>query len=150
MFWDVLGCFGMTIEEVIDELRRKARSGRSAAAREGAICYRELVTQTVETPEIGPLGGISFSGPNSQPGEYPNKETGQGEANIDHEDDDEASYFGLRGEATGFGPFEPTHRIAGGIHLEILRQRGWKGADDVLIDHFDRIRETYNQAARDA
>ena len=139
----------MALDEVLGAIRRKIIAGNSAAASEGAEIYREEVTATTETPVIGPQGGISFPGPHSSPGQYPHKETGQGEANIDSEDNEELleSYFGLRGEATGFGPFEPTHQIAGGIHLEVLNQRGWKGADDVLAENIERIADAYQRAA---
>lgn len=124
-------------------LTAKLAAGLSFAVREGADKYRDAVkAKTHDTFPTGP-----FKPPHSQPGEYPDRETGQGHDNIAWElrGDKKAAAFGVKGSRTGSGPTKPYHSQAGGMHLIWLTgARGKrKGPKDVvnenkvdLADHF--------------
>ena len=124
--------------ELSNLIRKKLAAGIKNVVAHADKEYRKRVTEVTEEPEILPDGDIEFPGPHSTPGQYPHKETGQGEANVDHGISDSGETiegrFGVRGEATGFGPF-PGHEIAGGQHLMWLVTRGRrKGLDDLWFE----------------
>lgn len=129
-------------------LQAKLAAGLSFAVREGAEQYRNAVkAKTHDTFPTGP-----FKPPHSSPGEFPDRETGQGHDNIAWElrSDKKAAAFGVKGAARGEGPRKPTHSIAGGMHLIWLTgARGKrKGPKDVVNDHKVELADQFIEGAR--
>lgn len=125
-------------------MRAKIRNGLSFAALRGAELYEEGVTEkTHPTYPRGP-----FKPPHSARGEFPDRETGQGQESIDwavHDSGTKAA-FGVKGVA-GAGP-KGKHRIPGGMHLIWLTRRGRKGPVDVVQDHRDDLASEFIQGAK--
>lgn len=127
----------------------KLAAGLSYVARKGAEIYRnEVKAKTHGTFPTGP-----FEPPHSQPGEFPDRETGQGHDNIHWElrGDKKASAFGVKGSAHGVGPRKPTHNVAGGMHLIWLTgaKGKRKGPKDVVTENKPRLADQFIEGARD-
>lgn len=126
-------------EAVRRKLLAKLAAGLAFAAREGADLYREAVKE--KTHDTFPRG--PFKPPHSSPGEFPDRETGQGHDNIHWElrSDHKAAAFGVKGTTHGAGPYPPTHKIAGGMHLIWLTgaKGRRKGPVDILTEHSTEI-----------
>lgn len=134
--------------------RRKLRAGLEAASEMGAQRYIEAVTRVVEEPD----DNLNFPGPHSQPGEFPNQETGQGAANITWGVQEETliGAFGVRGD-DGFDLDGDGN--AGGLHLYFLSHGvhpqtglpfGRLGMDDVFFFYIEDIRAAFRRGADSA
>jgi hypothetical protein len=102
-------------------IRSRYQAGLKAAAERGAQKYREsVIWKTHDTYPGGP-----FPEPHSAPGQYPDRETGQGWESIAAVMDqfNDRAAFGVKGSA-GAGPYEPYHDIPGGMHLIWLTRQG--------------------------
>ncbi len=129
-------------------IEAKIAAGLSFAAREGAEKYRDAVIQkTHDTYPTGP-----FKPPHSRPGEYPDRETGQGQENIAWElrGDKRASAYGVKGPTTGTGPKKPTHSDRGGLHLIWLTgaKHRRKGPVQIFDEHKEDILEACREGLR--
>ena len=147
----------INLDEALRARDRRLRAGLEAWVRCGHQLYRDAVTAVTEEPD----DNGNFPGPHSQPGEYPHKETGQGEVNIDYGVDRNQdtgglrARFGVRGEASGFGPFG-NHRVAGGQHLVHLshgrdrlgRLFGRLGMDQIVADNREKLNRAFIEAAQ--
>lgn len=133
------------IKRLIDA---KIAAGLSFAAREGADQYRSAVIEkTHDTYPTGP-----FKPPHSRPGEYPDRETGQGHENIAWElrGDNRAAAYGVKGPLTGTGPKKPTHGQRGGLHLIWLTgaKHRRKGPVDIFHEHKFDLLEQFREGMR--
>lgn len=139
------------------EVNRRMVAGLTAIAKRAHEIYREDVTQVTEDP----TDEGAFLGPHSQPGEYPHKETGQGEANIEFavgvENGQPAARFGVRGEQSGIQ--FPGNSVPGGQHLVHLSHGRHPvtgeffnrlGMDRTVPDNIDELRQVALEAIRNA
>ena len=112
-------------------INAKIKNGLSFAALAGSEIYRDGVAEkTHATFPTGP-----FDPPHSRPGDFPDRETGQGHDSIEWaiHDSGRKAAFGVQGKA-GAGP-RGDHQIAGGMHLIWLTRHGRKGPVDVVQDN---------------
>lgn len=114
---------------VIAVMQGRIAAGLSSAAKEGAEQYQEaLRARTHATYPDGP-----FDPPHSSPGDFPDRETGQGHDSVDWSRATRTrrqAAFGVLGDA-GEGP-RGDHRIAGGMHLIWLMSQGRLGPTDIV------------------
>lgn len=118
----------------------------NAVAERGADMYQEALSAKTH-PEFpaGRLDGDPFPPPHSSPGEYPDRETGQGHDSVDFAVDCVAlvSRFGLRGDGPSYGI---THSQPGGLHLNYSESK--KDSPNRRKDFTDIVYENLGELAQ--
>jgi hypothetical protein len=129
-------------------IRAKIDAGLKFMAEEASELYRDEVTAKThpEYPEGAPTGD-PFPPPHSEPGEFPDRETGQGEENITFEAHEGISAFGVLGVDQGTGPKPPTHRESGGMHLIYLVRQGRLGPEEIVLRYPTELIEAFRRGA---
>lgn len=134
----------MSLAQIEAELKRRLAAGMLRCAQEGAKLYRAEVTRITEAGfPRGP-----FPGPHSSPGEFPNRETGQGADNITFEllPAEPAAAFGVKGPKRGSR--KPGHRRPGGLHLSYLMGQGRLGPDSIVRDDKELLAQAFIRGAK--
>lgn len=125
--------------------RAAANAGVQFVASRASQLYKEAVrAKTHDTFPVGP-----FDPPHSVPGEFPDRETGQGHDSIDWEANEGqlAAAFGVRGPTTGEGP-RGDHQQAGGMHLIWLTAKGRKGPEDIVSENRKELEAAFKLGVR--
>lgn len=129
-------------------VQRKLTAYVGSLMQETAEQYKEDISKN----SVFPPG--SRTAPRSSEGQFPFLETGQGRDNVlwDVDVDKLEARAGVTDDTTGTGPYPPTHRKPGGLHLFFLKfsskkPQNRKWIDNTLLENLPAFKREARRAA---
>lgn len=158
--------YSKEVRQLRDEIMQRLYWGIHHACERGV----ELYQAAVSVPVVFHYTPRGRRAERSLPGEYPRRETGQGQENIASETlfvrNGVVGGFGVRGPEWGTGPYKrqsdlPGHFVPGGHHLAALAgapelggapgytgSERRKGPQDIFLEHLGDLREAFKAGVR--